>query len=278
MNNKTPYSANSRPRFNPALLNIALDCIGGLDKIAFVPAPPPQQGAMPGGTPMTDPAANAGMPPGGAGAMPPGAPPMDPAMMGEGGMPPPPGMPPMDPAAMGGGAPPMDPMAGMPMGPDGLPMAGMGQGAPTPEAPAPDGGSSGGDIKNQIKQVLEETGVIKAPKLKPDDHYNHLHSILQEVCKALGVKCPAYTPTEGEGKSKGAGGGSSGSSGGSKGTEKPAASQGQASTEALSNAGIDPIQGPDAGMFAPPMPTQQKAAQMNMNSVQLAYARLKGLK
>lgn len=160
-------------RYNPELYNLVKSL---LSKEAFVPATP---GA--GGPPGMGPG---GPPPGGDPSM--GGPPPD---MGPGGDPSA-GAPPMppagvDPASMGmatGTPPPMDPSMGMPP-------------PPAPPAPQPDA------VKDQIKEVLQETGVIKAPKLSPQEQFQHVVDCLQAIGNAIGVQLPK-PPTSSEGKPK----------------------------------------------------------------------------
>lgn len=173
-------------RFNPNLMKTAL---AELSKSSFVP--------MPGGQVPPDPAAQAaagGMPPGDPAAMgmPPGDPSqqMDPAMIAQlqGG----------DPSGMAPGAPAPDPSAAA-MDPSG--------GQP----PMDPGTGQGPDIKKQIHEALVENGVVKAPKLKPEEMLQHIQSILESICGALGIQCPpmpvASNKPKGEGESKPAGGG-----------------------------------------------------------------------
>jgi len=192
-------------RYNPALFKLAMESLTqSLEKSSFVPMNPGMPTAPT--QPPLDPAAAAGA-----------APPMDPAMMGGAG-----GAPPMDPAMMdpammggAGGATPMDPAmmggAGGQMDPamlEGL-AAQMGaadaesMGGGEPQAPA----SGGEEIKNQIKQVLTETGVIKPPKMKPEEQFNYIISVLNTICEKLGVQAPPVPePGEGEGGGSKSGG------------------------------------------------------------------------
>jgi len=189
-------------RFNPNLMKTALAELG---KSSFVP--------MPGGQVPPDPnaqaAAGGAMPPGGdpaAMGMPPGDPSqqMDPAMMAQlqGG----------DPSGMAPGAPAPDPNAAA--------MDPSGGGQP----PMDPGTGQGPDIKRQIHEALVENGVVKTPKLKPEDMFQHIQSILESLCGALGIQCPpAPIPSnkpKGEGESKPASGGSDS---GSKPEQKSAA-------------------------------------------------------
>lgn len=125
--------------------------------------------------------------------MPPeGDPGMDPAMGGApmdpmaGGAPP--MAPGMDPAM--GGAPPMDPMAG---------------GAP----PVPSGPPSH-DIKTQIKEVMEEAGIIKPEKLSPEDNTKWLHQKLDAIMNFLQLPIPEKPTKDGKGGEGGAGAGAEG--------------------------------------------------------------------
>jgi hypothetical protein len=154
-------------KINEALFRVALAAINGLEKSSFTEPPQPQ-----------DPSA--------AGA-PPGAPPMDPSMMG--------GAPPMDPSMAGGAGsmPPIDPAmlaqlagaGGMPPGmapaADGLAQNGVNASPPSAASP---------DLKQQIKEVLSETGVIKAPKIKPEQQFEYIANCLQSIASQLSLQLP----------------------------------------------------------------------------------------
>lgn len=198
-------------QYNKHLFNIAQDAIKrAREKQSFVSAEQlaQSQAAMdPAMAGMVDPATGQ---------------PMDPAMM-QGG-----GAPPMDPAAMmaidpamAAGAAPMDPsMMGMDpaamqqqqqaaMAPDGLPSEGV---------PAEGGG--GGDnqnIKETIKEVLQETGVIKEEKPKPEEQYAYLTSLMESIAGHLNIPLPEK-PIAGE-EGGGAGSGSEGDASGGMGQE-----------------------------------------------------------
>ena len=180
-------------RYNPALFNILMDTLQ--QKEGFVQLPPidPAQAAQ-GGIPM-DPSMAAG-----GGGTPPGA---DPSMMG--GAPPQgadPAMAGMDPSMMG--APPADPAA-----------AGMDNGMPGGDvnvnsAPAPAGSpGDSGDVESKIRKVLEETGVIKAPKLKAEEMLVHIQRSLESIGAALGVRIDPMPVAQKEGTKSDSGGSSS---------------------------------------------------------------------
>lgn len=183
-------------KINPALLKMAMDSINqlpGQDKSAFVPPPDP---VAAGGMPM-DPAM--------AGA------PMDPMAAG--------GMPPVDPAMMAGGAmPPMDP-------------AMLEQVLP-PEAPVPADTGGADDLKSQIKEVLEETGVIKAPKQKPEEMVAQLESKLDAILSHLGIQA-VETPQPEEAAPEGTM--SSGTSGASSELNLSGAAEEKTASETASN-------------------------------------------
>lgn len=183
-----------------------------LSKISFVPMPggqvPPDPNVSGGMPPGGDPAAAGGAPPGGMppGGMPPGDPSqqIDPAMMAQlmGG----------DPSGMNPGAPaaPQDPTA-----------AGLDPSGGQP--PMDPGTGQGPDIKKQIHEALVENGVVKPPKLKAEDQFAHIQTILESICGALGIQCPPMPVASNKPKSDGDSKPSSGGSSDSKSTPSKSA-------------------------------------------------------
>jgi hypothetical protein len=56
-------------------------------------------------------------------------------------------------------------------------------------------------MKSTIRQVLEETGVIKAPKMKPDQQFQYVIDCMNAMANAMGVRLPPppAAPQPGEG-------------------------------------------------------------------------------
>lgn len=177
-------------KINTSLLKVALSAIDGLRKESFTAAPPPQPdpsmaGEMPPGAAPMDPSMDPSMA---------GAPPVDP-MAAAAGAP----MPQLDPAMLaqllgaGGGAPP-----GMVPAGDGLPQNGINASAPSTPSQ---------DLKTQIKEVLAETGVIKAPKIKPEQQFQYIADCLQAIASQLSLQLPPPpTADTGENKDSNSGG------------------------------------------------------------------------
>ncbi len=198
-------------KYNAKLFSLVMSSLSGLDKQSFTPMPP-------GG----DPSQGGGQPP--MGAPPQGQPQMDPGMM----------------AAMQQGG---DPSQGQPqpgMAPDGLPAN-----APPPEEEGK-ADKGDGDVQDQIRSVLTEAGVIKPPKLKPEDHFLWTKAAIEKICTALGIKPPPLPDTSNMSMNKGAGGGGGGSA-----PAMTAGMSGGPSSQALGsmdNAPLDPSQAGGAPM------------------------------
>jgi hypothetical protein len=173
---------------NPALADLVHSSINQmLSKAAAVPIPPPQQ--QQAGMPPMDPSMMSAVM-GGAGG---GMPPMDPSMMGDAGG----GMPPVDPSmlaellASAGPAGGADPSQAAPAGEAAAPAA-----PATPPAP-------GGDVKEQIRAVLQEEGLVKAKKRKPDEVIADFERKIDALLAHFGIQVPAapVTSTDSESSS-----------------------------------------------------------------------------
>ncbi len=171
----------SNTRYNSKLFSLVMHGIASLEKQAFTPMQP-GQGNPPGGDPS-----QGAQPP--MGAPPQGQPQMDPGMMA---------------ALQGGGQPSQEqPQPGM--APDGLPMN---------DQPKEEGGESGktdnDDVKEHIRAVLTEAGVIKQPKLKPEEQFMWMRAAVEKICGQLGIKPPPLPDpanTKMDGSAGGGGGG-----------------------------------------------------------------------
>ena len=143
----------SQSRYNAKLFNLVMSTLS--EKMAFTPMPPgdPNAAAAGGGAPPpgADPMAAVGAPPVG------GAPQMDPTMM----------------AAMQQG-----------MAPDVLPAN-----SPEPEEEGKDE-KGPGDVQDQIRTVLTEAGIIKPPKLKPEEQFVWMRAAIHKICDKLGIDAP----------------------------------------------------------------------------------------
>lgn len=218
-------------RFNPSLFKLA---IAELQKCSFVPMPggqAPIEGdpAAQGGDPSQM-AAQGGMPPGG----------VDPSQMDPAALAQMVGSVPQPASGMieGGGAPIS--LQGMPQDPS------MVAGIPPIDPGALAGGDAGGgspDIKKQIHEALVENGVVKAPKVKPEQQFAHIQSVLEAICSALGIQCPPMPVAETGAKGEGSSGGSSNS--GVSSDKKASATQPPARSEnpdpPLPDPGFDPM-------------------------------------
>jgi len=66
--------------------------------------------------------------------------------------------------------------------------AGAGQAGQAGQAVSPIGQMP--NIKDEIKNVLQETGVIKTPKIRPEEHFEYVSKCLATLAGAMGVQLP----------------------------------------------------------------------------------------